>query len=143
MSNSITSPPMASPLPLPLDTDASDYSTVLTEDTKSEDEKTSVSSHTDSIGQSSTSSWPFEEDHPASNDELLKHQRPASAESKMSSTWSEDKENVGPAYPNIHRDYANLMPEDCAKTIRLHCIIRRQGIPQTVPVCVEWLVPSR
>lgn len=103
MSSPTSSPPIASPLPLPLplEAQASNYSTVLIEDTESEDGKTSGKSHTDSIGESSTSSWPVEETRAASNSEQLKHRRHSSIESKMSCTWSEDKEKVGLGYPTL------------------------------------------
>ena len=118
MSISTPSPPIASPLPLPLDAQASNDSKVLIEDTKSEDGKTSGRSHTDSIGESSTSSWPVEETRAASNDEdeLLKHRRNSSIESKMSCTWSEDKENVGFGYPTLI--CMNLKLILCWKTVR-------------------------
>ena len=98
MTNSTPAPPIASPIPLPHGTHASNDGTILVEDAKSEDGKTSSRSHTDSIGESSTSSWSVEEDHAASNDEPLKHRSHISIESKMSCTWSEDKENVGLGY---------------------------------------------
>ena len=101
MSDSTPAHPIASPIPLPLGTQAFNDGTIIVEDAKSEDEKTSSRSHTDSIGESSTSSWPVDEDHAASNNELLGHRSHSSIESKMSCTWSEDKENVGLGYSTL------------------------------------------
>ena len=101
MSDSTPAHLIASNIPVPLGTQAFSNGTIIVEDAKSEDGKTSSRSHTDSIGGSSTSSWPVDEDNAASNNELLGHRSCSSIESKMSCTWSEDKENVGPGYSTL------------------------------------------
>ena len=108
-------PAIASLHPLQLVTEATIDNLVPNEDTRSEDERTSSSAHSDSVGKSSTSSWPSEEDAAASRGGTFKHQRYSSIESRMSYTWSEEKENVYSAYPVlIHEDHANLY----RKTVR-------------------------
>ena len=115
MSISTTLPTIASPHPLQLDIRATIDSIVPNEDTRSEDERRSGSSHSDSVGKSSTSSWPSEEDAAASCGRMFRHQRYSSIESKMSCTWNDEKENVCSAYPVlISGDHANLY----GKTVR-------------------------
>ena len=92
-------PAVASSDPLQLDTRATIDSIVPNEDTRSEDERASGSSHSTSVGKSSTSSWPSEGDAAACHGGMFKHQRYNSIESQMSCTWSEEKENVNSAYP--------------------------------------------
>ena len=101
MSDSTPALPIASHIPLPLGTQAFNDGTIIVEDAKSENGKSSSRSHTDSIGQSSTSSWPMDVDHAANNNEILGYRSHGSVESKMSCTWSEDKENVGLGYSTL------------------------------------------
>jgi hypothetical protein len=94
-------PPLESEIPasLPLETKAFEPDNgdahIGSVDAKSEDGMTTTTgrSHTDSIGVSSISSWQPEGEL-SSNDEPSKHKRYDSIDSKKSSVWSEDKENV-------------------------------------------------
>lgn len=67
---------------------------ILTEDSTSEDENISERSHRDSIGKSSTTSWPAEEVHTPENEQPLGHQKQSWVESKKCCTWTAEKENV-------------------------------------------------
>jgi hypothetical protein len=50
--------------------------------------------HRDSIGNSSSSSWPTEEVHAPELERPPETQTHSSVESKMSYAWTEEKENV-------------------------------------------------
>ncbi len=60
----------------------------------SEDENVSGMPHRDSIGNSSSSSWPTEEVHAPELERPPETQTHSSVESKMSYAWTEEKENV-------------------------------------------------
>lgn len=64
------------------------------ENSTCEDGNISERSHRGSIRKLSTSRWPTNDVHASENDQLLMHQEKSSVESRLYSTWTEEKENV-------------------------------------------------